>query len=206
MDTPSLTLADYVPGHVAPLPSVPTLDLTANLSRRSAIVRAVHAHELAGMTGALVVPADPSAPMRRVVNLAWLMRHRGDVVHPAAGVAFYVATWRYGQARPAGTFGYSPVDGRAHPGPLPVETFSPVLLATMADGRTFATSWADPGALHGWLDRPSFRGYLVDWSTRARGLDVVAVGGLEYRSADYVQAVTHPHQHPSRDIPTTTAA
>lgn len=182
--SPSLVLADHIaPGGrpLAPIGANPTL--SDIIARRSSIIAMVRAHDQDTPGGrCLVIPADPSRPARTVVNLGWLMRHRGGVRHPLVGLAFSVETERYKpRTRPDGVgIGWALAQG-----PIPVETFPPILLAHLEDGRTYAASFADPTALHGFLDRPSWRGYLVDWNTplMSTSLDTCAIGGDYYRQA-----------------------
>ncbi len=119
---------------------------------------------------AIVVTADGTIE-RRVRNLGWLLRHSSDVLHPIQGVGFTVETWRYGAAGPRAG-GY-----------LPVVKHDPVLIAHLSDSRAYACKWADRSVLHAWLDRPSFRGYSIDWNESSvfdSMLSVCAIGGRDY--------------------------
>lgn len=200
--TTSLVLADYVAGTTRTLEHLtgPTRTLTGAVSRIGAVVDLVRAHDdQAGYNaGAFVIPADPTRPARPVRNLGWLLAHRADLSHPMVGVAFTVATWRYGKrTAPVGSWGYSPIDGRPHVGPLPVEAFAaPILLAHLEDGRTYATAWADGSVLHQWLDRPSFQGYLVDWNGRGMSAPTCPIGGADY--AALAEHARQPNVHPSK--------
>jgi hypothetical protein len=133
------------------------------VSRRSAIVRHVREHD--NGAGAYVFGADLTAP-KRVTNLGWILRHKDDILHPLQGVGFDVHGWSY---RPTPT------------PPIGVDYFLPVMLAHLSDGRTYACAWQDASVLHGWLNRPSFRGYLVDWCLTPSGSSTCAIGGADYR-------------------------
>ncbi len=159
------------------------LTLGEIIRRNRAIVDLV----LADDHGAIVVAAD-GAIERKVRNLGWLMRHRSDVLHPLQGVGFTVETWRYGAASP-----------RAG-GCLPIVKHDPVLIAHLSDGRSFACTWADRSVLHDWLDRPSFRGYSIDWNESGvfgSMPGVCGIGGRDY--AGIAEMVEERHRRIKRE-------
>lgn len=121
---------------------------------------------------------DGEKGIKRVVNLGWLIRHREEIIHPIQGITFFVRGWRYGER-----IGVPPI------GPLTVERFRPVLFVNMNDERTYATQFMDAGVLRDWLDRPSFRGFLIDWDLNPGNTTTCQVGTDEYRRVDTNQLV-----------------
>lgn len=150
----------------------------------SAAVSAALAADHAADHAAVVISPNGET-VRTVHNLGWLMRHKADLRLPSEGPAFTLRAWRYGAAPPVGSYGYSPIDGRPHLGPIRVETHSPVLVAHFSDGHTyaaFATTFADAGVLFDWLARPSFMGYsaTVDLHHSGTAPSTCAIGGLDW--------------------------
>lgn len=82
-----------------------------------------------------LIPA--TARGKRVKNLGWLLRHWQEVT------SFTI---------------------KAHP-PVDEDGFTPdcVLIAHLNDGGEYKTGFSSAEVLHGWLDRPVFRGVPQDW-------------------------------------------
>lgn len=153
-----------------PLPAVPAaLDGVAHYRHISATVSAALrvAAETTHRNHAVIMSADGET-VRTVRNLGWLMRHRSELLAPSQGPAFTIRGWRY--APRAGVL------------PVPVEHHGPVLLAHLADGRTFACTFADASVLFDWLDRPSFAhlSATVNLRSYSRTPSTCAVGGLDW--------------------------
>lgn len=128
---------------------------------------------------------DGEKGIKRVKNLGWLLKHAGEIVHPYQGITFFVKGWRYGESRYAGMHNTGPLMAVT-------ERFRPILLANMSDGRTFATQWMDASLLRDWLDRPNFKGFLIDWEINPGPGDLhtlTTIGSADYRRVDVNQKV-----------------
>lgn len=128
---------------------------------------------------------DGESGIKRVSNLGWLLKHNSEIVHPYQGITFFVKGWRYGESRYAGMHNTGPLMATT-------ERFRPILLVNMNDGRTFACQFEDASVLRDWLERPSFKGYLIDWEINpGPGIrhTLTTIGSAEYRQVDVRQRV-----------------
>jgi len=154
--------------------------LGAVIHRHHEMLKWVLDSEAADDYRAWVFPSelDGEKGIKRVQDLSWLIRHNKEIIHPLVGVAFVVRGWRYGKP-----IGIPPV------GPLTVENFRPVMFANFEDGRTFAEQFQDASVLRDWLNRPSFKGYLIDWELNISKHTTTTIGSAEYRAVDVRQKV-----------------
>lgn len=162
---------------------MPSLLLRDNQRLNSEIISAILARE--DHRSFVFTPnEDPKGPtfakVNRVANWGWVRRiacgyGEPNLVHPIAGCAISVEQWRYGKARHLGMGSTGPLYA-AH------DTFDPIMIVRLSDGRIFADQWASADLLYESLSRwRNAGGYLASW--RGIGFDVTGcIGGLDWQT------------------------